>query len=97
MTDTRSPGQDEDDAGTGQLEVGGHEPAPASGDATADEARGRIQDAFDDLGAAQSTDALWEAADRRADEAPAPGTPAAEGAATEPTAADATGEPANNG
>jgi hypothetical protein len=56
------------------LTVGGHEPAPASKDPAAAEARDAIQDAFDDLEATHASDAVSEAADASVDQNVTPGT-----------------------
>jgi hypothetical protein len=78
MNERQDPGRPTSDeaakASPSGLDAGGHEPAPPSKDPGADEARDAIQDAFNDLEATRSSDALWDAADRRADEQPAPGT-----------------------
>jgi hypothetical protein len=58
------------------LDAGGHEPAPESQDTATDEARDSIQDAFDSLEATTAADAVWDVADRKAEEAPAPGAEA---------------------
>jgi hypothetical protein len=63
------------------LDAGGHEPAPRSEDPVTQEARDGIQREFDTLEATVSSDAVWDEAARRADEEPAPGTPAGDAAA----------------
>jgi len=77
MDEARASGQPTGDESAQErpagLDAGGHEPAPPSGDPVSTEARDSIQDAFDKLEATHADDELWEAAGRRADDAPAPG------------------------